>query len=112
MIMKYLFYIEIFISIFFITLLSVYVPGFLLLFLNVGLFYILVQLCQFNLIKINSVIRRPKSLLFNMYHDYIYDTFYDVIGKDCWKLVVRERKYHTIRTINFIEYVIFFYMRE
>ena len=109
--MKYLFYIEVIALLFFITLLCIYVPGFSLLFLNIGIFYIFVQLCQFNLIKLNSIIRRPKSLIFNIYCDYEYDTFYDVVGKDCWKLVVRERKYHTIRTINFVEYVVFFYSR-
>lgn len=110
--MKYLFYIEIFILLSLITLLVVYVTEFGLIFVNVGIFYIFCQLCQFHLIKVSQVVRRPKSLLFNFYGDHTYDTYYDVLEKNCWKLIVKERMYHTIRTINFIEYVTFFYSRE
>lgn len=109
--MKYLYYIEMFILLFFITLLSIYVYGFVMLFLTFGLLYLLCKLYQFSLIKIGSKIRRPKSLLFNFYGDYTYDTYYEVLDKNCWKLIVKERRYHTIRTINFIEYVIFFFKR-
>lgn len=109
--MKYLYYIEMFMMLFIVTLLSVYVYGFALFFAIVGLIYILYRLYQFNLIKNGSKVRRPKSLLFDFYEDYTYDTFYEVLDKTCWKITIKEIKYHTFRKINFIEYVIFFFKR-